>query len=87
MQSAEQWVSLLGDSSRPVFFSDPEMTDDIQKTLAFLKNVLGLEAAEQKINAISTWPFDTTVLGKLAAIILSILVALTSKMLINILGL
>ncbi len=61
--------------------------DDLHTTLASMQNILALESAERKAHAVSTWPFDTTILGKLAAIILSIHVAIISSRIIKLLDL
>jgi hypothetical protein len=77
------WLTLLADSSSSPAPAGAAKLENLQATLAAVKNVLSLEAAERKANAISTWPFDTTILSKLAAIILSLLTAITTSLIVK----
>jgi hypothetical protein len=61
--------------------------DELSSCLASWQNILTLEAAERKAQAVSTWPFDTAILGKLAAIVLTILIAIISNRIIKLLDL
>jgi len=44
--------------------------------------VLSLDIADRKLQTISTWPFDTSLLGKLTVIILSVIATLIARVLI-----
>lgn len=81
-----EWLPILANLHAPAVPPGSDATlDELRSTIAGLQNILTLEAAERKAQAISTWPFDTTILGKLAAIILSILVAILTSRIIKLL--
>jgi hypothetical protein len=84
----QQWLPILAEPYTPDALPDSVATlDELFTTLEGVQKILLLEAAERKAHAVSTWPFDTTILGKLAAIILSILVAIITSRIIKLLEL
>lgn len=67
---------------------NPQTTlDDLRKTLAELKRIVALEAAERKVAAIPTWPFDTGMLRRLGTIASTILIAILTRLILKPLGL
>jgi hypothetical protein len=60
--------------------------EDLSHILSTMQNMLALQVAERKVNAISTWPFDTTILGRLAAITLSIFIAIITSLIVKFLN-
>ncbi len=79
----KQWLAVLADSASSPAPVGTTTLENLQATMASVKNLLSMEAAERKANAISTWPFDTTILSKLAAIILSLLTAITTSLVVK----
>ena len=47
--------------------------------LSDLKKLISHQMVEQKANSISTWPFDATIIGRFAAIIISVLAIMMAK--------
>lgn len=44
-----------------------------------IQKLLSLEIADRKVQAISTWPFDTAIMGKLSVILLSVVATLFAR--------
>ena len=78
-----RWAALLADIQRSPVQAGGATIESLQDNLVSVKGLLSLEVAERKANAISTWPFDTTILRKLAAIILSLLLAITTSLVVK----
>ena len=58
-----------------------------ENPLATIEKVLSLDMADRKLQTVSTWPVDTSLLGKLTVIILSVIATLIARVLIVSLGL
>jgi hypothetical protein len=54
--------------------------------LVSIRKLLSLDMADRKLQAISTWPFDTSLLGRLLTILLAVTAALIAKALPSIFG-
>ena len=54
--------------------------------LVNIQKLLSLDLADRKLQSVSTWPFDTAVLGKLLVILLSVTAALIARALWTVLG-
>lgn len=67
--------------------SDNPSSDASEASLSRIEKLLALEVNERKVAAIQTWPFDTKVLGRLVAIILSVIAILLSQIIAIGLGL
>lgn len=50
--------------------------------LANIQKLLSLEIADRKLQRVSTWPFDTSLLGKLTVIVLSVVATLVARVII-----
>ncbi len=77
MTVRERWAGLL------IHTLDP--TDQGRSTGP--GEVLALEALERKVEAAPTWPVDLPILGKLGVMALTIIVALITQVIGNLLGL
>jgi hypothetical protein len=79
-QEQERLGSLLAKSMGNNATNDPNDSRlDSAKLIADLKSVIVLEIAERRVSSIPTWPFDTGVLGRLFAIVLSVTAIVLSK--------
>ena len=65
--------------------STAEHLVDIKDTLADLATALTLEVTKKEIESIPTWPFDTAILSRLAAIIISVATILIAKFVTDVL--
>ena len=52
---------------------------EVEDPLANIQKLLSLGMADRKLQAVSAWPFDTTLLGKLLVILLSVTAALIAR--------
>ena len=62
---------------------DPQL-DKPEDRLGGLGDVLALQLVKQEVTAIPTWPFDTKILGRFVAIILTVAGILVSRIIYNI---
>lgn len=54
--------------------------EDSQGVLARIEKLLTIQMLDQKVSAIPTWPFDTSILSRFVAIILSVVAILTARL-------
>ena len=59
---------------------------DEENPLVSIRKLLSLDMADRKLQAISTWPFDTSLLGKLLTILLAVTAALIARALPSLFG-
>jgi hypothetical protein len=60
-------------------YSSHELKQPAENPLLNIQRLLSLDIAEHRLDDISTWPFDTTVLGKLSVILFSVIAALIAR--------
>ncbi len=56
---------------------------ELKRLASELKNVLTLGLVERKLESLAVWPFDTRILGKLSAIVLSVIAGLIINVLVK----
>jgi hypothetical protein len=78
----ERWRDVLARNLASANGSNPRSTAG-----ADVDAVVTLEALERKVNAVPTWPFDLSILGKLGVMALPVLVGLVTQLVANLLGL
>ena len=72
----------------PMAPQDPGPTGNagMSREIADLRVALALESVERKVNAITTWPFDTGILARLAVLVTPILVGVVTQLLLTLFG-
>lgn len=79
----ERWRDVLARNLAPPGISNPRSPAGADVDDA----VVTLEALERKVNAVPTWPFDLSILGKLGVMALPVLAGLVTQLVANLLGL